>query len=136
MNGETAYGVGEALRQQSWQGNDDYAKLATEAMKWFERAIILNPFDPYPPLRYGMCLDWLDKHGQAVAYYERARRADPNNYYILAHLGWHYVQSGDHAAARKWFTQSLKVKPLDNSIAQSYMEILNARSGVLQSDHK
>lgn len=127
MNFETTYLVGELLRQQSWAGNDDYAALAAEAMKWFERGMRLNPYDPGNPLRYGMCLDWLGRHEEASAYFDRARRLDPNYFHVVAHVGWHFVQIGDYATARKWFERSLKLKPFDNPVAQSYLGIVNRR---------
>lgn len=127
MNFETTYLVGELLRQQSWAGNDDYAALAAEAMKWFERGMRLNPYDPGNPLRYGMCLDWLGRHQEAAAHFEHARRLDTNYFYIVAHVGWHFVQIGDYTTARNWFERSLKLKPSDNPVAQSYLDIVNRR---------
>src|SRR5262249_14206597 len=59
-NHRTAYEIGECLRLQSWSGETGNEQLAKEAMKWFERAMALDPYDPYTPMRYGMCLDWLD----------------------------------------------------------------------------
>jgi tetratricopeptide (TPR) repeat protein len=87
----------------------------------------LNPYDAYPPLRYGMCLDWLGRHEEAQPYYDRAVAADPNGYYVVAHVGWHYVQRGNYAAAWPWFERSRKLKWKDNPIADSYLEIVKAR---------
>ena len=72
MNFETAYAIGEALRLESSDGGSNYQELAEKAMRWFDRAIKANPYHGYSFMRYGMCLDWLDRPGQAMPYYDRA----------------------------------------------------------------
>ncbi|MCX7721690.1 MAG: O-antigen ligase family protein [Verrucomicrobiae bacterium] len=126
-NFETAYRIGEAYRLESWLGNDNYADLARAAMSWFERVMRLNPHDPYGPMRYGMCLDWLGDHAQAEPYYRRAEELDPHGYFTLAHVGWHYVQAGNYAAARPWFERSRRLQPRDNPIAVTYLELVKRR---------
>src|SRR5258706_9390001 len=64
-NFETAYDIGETLRLWSWEGGEGFEVKATEAMGWFEIPMKLNPYDAYPYIRYGMCLDWLDRHEAA-----------------------------------------------------------------------
>ncbi len=51
-----------------------------DAMKWYERASMANPYDPYSPMRYGMCFDWLDKHDEAAKYFEKALKLAPNDH--------------------------------------------------------
>jgi hypothetical protein len=34
---------------------------------------------------------------------------------------------GDYAAAKPWFERSLKLKPAENTIATSYLRIINQR---------
>ena len=122
-NAETARAIGEAFRLQSWQGTDDYEQQANEAMKWFKRAIDLNPYDDSSVLRYGMCLDQLDRHDEALTYFDRAVRMDPNSYFNDAYMGWHYVRSGDYAAARPWLIRSHRLEWQDNPVADSYLKI-------------
>lgn len=90
MNFETAYRIGEGFRTQSWEGNEGNELLATNAMTWFQRCTTLNPYDGYGFMRYGMCLDWLDRHSEARPYFDRAVTLDPNGYFTVAHMGWHY----------------------------------------------
>ena len=125
MNSDTTYEIGETLRNMSWQGNADYEPLAREAMGWFQRGTLLNPFDPYNYMRTGMCLDWLGQHDQAASYYAESVKRDPNNYYVLAHQGWHFVQVQDFATAKLWFERSYKL--WWNPIAKSYLEIIERR---------
>ncbi len=124
----TAYEIGEILRAQSWEGNNDYQSLAESAMTWFQRALALNPHDAYSSARMGMCLDWIGKSGAAGAYFEQAYKLDPNGYYMLALQGWHRVQLGKYADARDWFERSLEVlNRWHNPIAWSYLEIVNRK---------
>jgi O-antigen ligase len=91
-NYQTAYELGEIYRLESWQGHNGYEKSAQEAMTWYDRAMTLNPYDPYTPMRYGMCLDWLDKHSEAAKYFEKAQRLAPNDFTVLTYLAWHQMQ--------------------------------------------
>jgi tetratricopeptide (TPR) repeat protein len=92
-------------------------------MQWYARGMKLNPHEGYNYLRYGMCLDWLDQHDEAGPYFNRADALDPNGYYTEANIGWHYVQTGDYAAARPWLERSLRLHGQQNEAAASYLEI-------------
>jgi O-antigen ligase len=127
-NYETAYNIGENYRLQAWRGEEGYDLLARKAMDWFERSMELNPYDPYGPLRYGMCLDWLRRHDEALPYYERAVALDPNSYYTRAHMGWHYVQVGDWSKVKEWMYQSARMFSDErNVLAYFYLRMARAR---------
>ena len=123
LNPATSYGLGEALRLQSWEGNEDYADTAKAAMKWFEVSAKLNPYDGYNFLRTGMCLDWIHQSEQAAPFFDRAMKLDPNGYFTTAYLGWHYVQIKDYAAAKVCFDRSMCLNWEGNVIALSYRTI-------------
>ena len=127
MNFETAYDIGEAYRVESFNGGDRYADQAETAMQWYERARNLDRYDAYSYLRYGMCLDWLDRHDQAGKYFSQAEALDPNGYYTVSIAGWHYVQIGDYAAARPWFERSLRLGGHGNEIARSYLDLVEQK---------
>ena len=127
MNFETAYAIGDAFRVQSWEGGDDYAQLAAKAMEWFGRAMKLNPYHAHSFMRYGMCLDWLDRPAEAASYFNQAVQLDPNGYFTTAHMGWHYVQVEDFAAAKVWFERSQRLEWKDNFIADSYLKVVRQR---------
>ena len=123
-NPDTAYQVGERLRLRSWVGASDWPEQAVEAIEWFAQAATLNPYDPYPHLRTGMCLDWLGRHEEATPHYDRALELDPHNYYVLALRGWHHVQSQDYAGAIPWLERSIEFHHAwKNRIARSYLAI-------------
>ena len=124
---EFAYQIGESYRLRSWDGGDNYEELARQAMEWFERGAKLNPYDVHFPLRLGMCLDWLGQRDKSWAYYSRAEELDPNGYFSIAHIGWHFVQIEDYAAARPWFERSLHLKWDDNPIAENYLALCHRR---------
>ncbi len=127
MNSATAYEIGECFRTQSFDGGENYEALAKTAMQWYARGMKLNLHDGYNYLRYGMCLDWLDRHDEAGPYFNRADALDPNGYYTAANIGWHYVQTGDYAAARPWLERSLRLHWEENGPAASYLEIANRK---------
>ena len=123
-NHETVYDLGEDMRLQSWRGAPGDEALASKAMEWFDRGMALNPYDPYPPLRYGMCLHWLGRNGEAKPYFDRALKLDPNSYYTRAHMGWHYVQMGDWQNVKEWMNRSINMKnDAQNTIGWQYLFI-------------
>lgn len=126
-NFETAYAIGQVYQSQSWAGAGEYREQAEKAMRWFERGWKLNPFDPYNYLHYGMCLDWTGRRTESWPYYEKAVERDPNGYYMTAFVGWHYVQTGDYAAARTWFERSRRLEWSENTIADTYLPTLNQK---------
>jgi O-antigen ligase len=108
-NAETAYEIGECYRTESFDGGDNFRDLASKAMDWYGRGIRLDPHDGYNYLGMMMCLDWVGRHAEAEPYFSEAEARDPNGYYLVGMLGWHYVQAGDYAAARPYFYRSLKL---------------------------
>jgi hypothetical protein len=123
---QTAFDLGESLRLQSWQGEEGYRALAQQAMEWFERAIKLNPYDPHPLLRHGMCLHWLGKHQDAATDFSKAEQLDPNSFNTEAYLGWHYFQLEDYVTAKTRFERSLALLHDEkrNPIPFTYLRII------------
>ncbi len=126
-NFETAYKIGECFRRQSLDGGDKSTALGQKALDWYAQAIRLNPHDAYSYLRTGMCLDWLGRRREAEPAYRAAEARDPNGNYLVAAVGWHYVQTGDYAAAQEWFTRALKLGGKDNDIARNYQAICESK---------
>ena len=96
-------------------------------MRWYARARQLDPHDGYNDLRTGMCLDWVDRHAEAGPFYSRAESLDPNGYFTIANIGWHYVQTGDYLAAREWLERSLRLDWNENIIGHSYLDWVNQK---------
>lgn len=125
-NSQTAYEIGECYRTQSLEGGSDFIGLGQKALDWYALVMQLNPHDGYGYLRTGMCLDWLGQTQKSTPFYAEAELRDPNGYYLVANIGWHYVQTGDYAAAQDCFTRSLKLCG-DNAIAKNYLSICEAK---------
>lgn len=128
-NFETTYKIGEIFRTQSWQGDHaNYVSLAKEAMKWFRLGMRLNPYNAYNYFRYGMCLDWaLKNYSEAEPYFRRAAELDPNSFYVVNHVGWHYFQARNYPEAKRWFQRSQQLRMPDwreNLIASSYLKMI------------
>ena len=90
----------------------------------------MNPLDPYNFMRAGMCLDWIGKHDEAAVMFEKTLKLDPNNYYLIAFQGWHFVQLENYAEAKKWFERSLEVYNNHNhrnQMAATYLEIVKQK---------
>jgi O-antigen ligase len=121
-NFQTAYDIGESLRMRSFQGGDDFAPLAKQAIDWYARDIRLDPIDGYGFMRTGMCLDWMGQTVEAVKYYEQAEPLDPNGYFMVANIGWHFVQIGDYSMARKYFIRSMTLSNA-SAFASNYRQI-------------
>ncbi len=127
MNPATAGEIGEIYRNQSLRGGLNYRELAGRAMEWFARGMKLNPIDPYSFLRYAMCLDWLGRSSDSAPYFDRADQLDPNGYFTTAHIGLHYVELGDYAAAKPWLERSLRLQGPTNTVAAAYLQLVNSR---------
>ncbi len=129
-NFETTYKTGEVLRNLSRQGGKNHLRLATEALGWFELGMKLNPHDAYNYFRYGMCLHWLERRSEAAFYFKRAAELDPNSFYVVAHVGWHFFEIGDYTEAKRWFEKSRSLRLPDwrvNQIAESYLKLIERK---------
>jgi len=119
--------LGELLRKKGWEGKDGWQKWVKDSMPWFEKGISLNRWNPYNYMNLGMCQHWLKDRAKAAEYFETALQLDPKSYYMLAMFGWHLVQIGDWAGARKYFQESYSYYWDDNPIAKQYLELVDRR---------
>lgn len=126
-NGDNAHAIGEIYRLESFEGKSDFAELAAKAITWYQRGITNHPFNSYNYLRWGMVLDFLNHHDEAEAIFMKADALDPNGYFTSAHIGRHYVETGEYAAARPWLERSLLLWRQDNTVAAENLKIANQR---------
>jgi O-antigen ligase len=130
-NPDTLYEIGECHRLISWQGNSGWATSAREALSWYRRADLANPHSPYPPLRIGMCLDWLGTTDLGAPWFAEALRRDPLSYYVAALNGWHAFQVGNLEESQSWFERSLAIKIWPNPISDRYLRIVKRKRAEL-----
>jgi tetratricopeptide (TPR) repeat protein len=127
QNPETSNMIAEKLRVIAMQGRDDRERTIHDAMEWYQRAIKLNRWDPFPLLGYGQCLDWLERHDEALVYFQKALAVDPNFFHTRAMMAWHYFQVENYAAAEEWNNKSLALEWTINLQALAYRDVI-ARS--------
>ncbi len=58
---------------------------------------------------------------EAEKFYDAAEMRDPNGNYVVANIGWHFVQIGDYSAARQWFMRANKLANWQNDMAKNYL---------------
>jgi tetratricopeptide (TPR) repeat protein len=127
-NFETAYNLGECLRMRSFQGGDDSAALAQAALEWYDKVNRLDAYYGYGYLRTGMCLDWVGDSLRAQKYYQQAESLDPNGYFMVANVGWHYIQTQDFALAREYFIRSVSLSNgYSSAYAENYLQICETK---------
>lgn len=126
QNYDTAYRIGEAYRVDSFEGRDKFQEHAATALTWYQRGVTNNPLNGYNYMRWGMTLDFLGRHGEAEPFFMRADELDPNGYYTAAHVGKHYFDAGQYAAARPWLERSLQLFRT-NEIAATHLRLANER---------
>lgn len=126
-NPRTVFGLGEVLRVQAFERPAGYPVLAEQAMQWFAQAAQLNPLDPYARLSHGMCLDLIGQRQAATQHFLAALALDPNGYFTLSHVGWHYCELEDWATARKHLQRAKEVPVPDYTIANIYFQLAEQR---------
>ncbi len=125
-NFATAYQLGEIYRVKAFQGTGDYEEFNERAIAAYRRGIKNQPFDGDYYLGWGKCLDFTGRHAAAETVLLKADELDPNGYFVAAHVGRHYVETADYAAARPWLERSLRLSQT-NAIAASFLKIANER---------
>jgi O-antigen ligase len=124
-NAETAFAIGEELRLRASLGQDGHEKATEESLPWFEHAAQLNIWDPLPPQRAGMALDWLGRHEEAERHFEQALQLDPNSADVRSMMGWHYFQMDDYANSKRWMERSLEINGGNiNFFALNYLALI------------
>lgn len=117
---EAAFQLGEHLKAMAFTGETGYQQFARDAIAAYELCIQLNRWYPLSYIGAGMCLDWLEKHDEALPYFKKAVELDPNYFYTREMMAWHYFQADDLANAEIWNNKSLSVNWLFNPHADMY----------------
>ncbi len=121
----TDYELGEACRLEAWRGEAGTDDLAREAMRWFERGMVLNPYDFESRLGYGMCLDWLDRPKEATRYFVQALHLNPNGARVQWKFAWHCAILRNYPLAKVWLERSLFWVPTPE--AKALLETVNEK---------
>jgi tetratricopeptide (TPR) repeat protein len=87
--------------------------------------MVLDPYDPFTQMRYGMCLDWLDRHDEAAKYFEKAQHLAPTDHSVWTYSGWHEMQVSNWKEAKRILEYALTFDYSET--AAGYLELANRR---------
>jgi tetratricopeptide (TPR) repeat protein len=82
-----------------------------DAVEQYEKALQLNPTDPYVPFNLASALLQAGRFEEAVGYFEQALRIDPNDPQAHYKLGVSLVNAGQPDKAIGHFEQAIKIMP-------------------------
>jgi O-antigen ligase len=122
----TLYELGECYRGRALQGDPGNEALAAQAMDYYKAAMNLNHYDSWSPMRYGMCLDWLDRSQEANPYFTKTLTLRPNNSTLEFYLGRHSMEVGNYPLAKMWFEYADWAHP-PSDLAKSYLKVVEER---------
>lgn len=131
-NARSYYEIGEYHRMGSWTARGDYQAEGRKAMEWYAKAATLNPHDSYIPLRQGMTLAWIEDFKGMKRHLDLAEKLNPNDYYTLSLIGWCYMQQRDYPTALKYLERSHQLHGYDNSVVETYLQLVRDRVKEMQ----
>jgi tetratricopeptide (TPR) repeat protein len=99
----------EALIQMGWLHDDQYRY--EEALKWYDRALEIDPRDATALEWRGTALRRLRRFDQAQTALQEAIELRPGQPNLLMELGWVHSDELRHEEALAWFDRTLTVDP-------------------------
>jgi hypothetical protein len=106
------------LARATWDVPERSA-LASEALRWYERAYTRNPYRTEAVVKMGRLHDLLGHRELAAERYQRALETDPKCAAYHIQLAFHLLRWGETAAAEKCFRRALQLDPTDPVAAQA-----------------
>ena len=85
----------------------DYKK----SIKYFKKAVKVNPEDPKSWLERGISLYNMGKFGEAIRYYEKTLEIEPSNPYALCNIGLALYSLNMYEDAVNYFKKALSIDP-------------------------
>ena len=82
---------------------------AEEAMRWYDKAIAIDPADPAPYLQYGDHYFREGDFAQAKSWYEKALKAQPDNFAAAMQAGTSAMNLGDANTAEGYFVRANRI---------------------------
>jgi tetratricopeptide (TPR) repeat protein len=120
----TSYLIGSFYRRLSFNGDANYQTFAQQGIEWSQRSSQAHPYFPQSVICQGMCLDWLGRHDEALACFQKASALDPNGIEAADGIAWHYIQIHDYARAKDLLFRSLHLQ-WDDPFALTYIRIVD-----------
>jgi tetratricopeptide (TPR) repeat protein len=82
-----------------------------EAVVEYEKALRINPEDPFVLNSLGVCFGHLSQMDKAVEYFERAKKSDPKDFMAYYNLGYALMARGKMAEAQEQLKKGLEYNP-------------------------
>jgi tetratricopeptide (TPR) repeat protein len=96
----------------------------TEAIKYFDQALAIQPNDANALGGKGKSLEHLGNYTEAIKYFDQALAIQPNDVFALSGKGYTLGNLGNYTEAIKYFDQALAIQPNDaNSLGGKGMAL-------------
>ena len=126
-NPRTAFELGDNYRRLSLEGERDWKSNGSEAIRWLERSIALNPHDPEYLLSLARTRQWMGDTNGAARDFEHALKIGPYLVEVANHVAWNYLSRGRTNEAKALFDQSVKWNWYNNWMAITKKAELEAK---------
>jgi tetratricopeptide (TPR) repeat protein len=101
-----------SLKDIILKGNEHiYKKEYSEAIRWYDKAIKIDPNDASAWTNKGLALDKIGKHKGAIECFDKALQVDPNNPYAWTNKGYVLHGLGKYKEAIQYYDKALQVDP-------------------------
>lgn len=91
-----------------------------EAIKWFDKALEINPSDFRAMRQKGVSLGKKGEYDEAIKCFDEALKINPNDYNVIRHRGVSLSKKGEYDEAIKWFQKALRLEPNDSSALRNW----------------
>jgi tetratricopeptide (TPR) repeat protein len=124
--GELRISIKELLVKEIMLKGDEhyYREEYSEAIKWYDKVIEIDPNYVVALCNKGMALLNLGKYKQAIEWYDKALAVDSEDVFALRQKGWALYNLGKYKQAIEWYDKALALDPNNIIALDSKGEIL------------
>ncbi|MBI5395344.1 MAG: O-antigen ligase family protein [Verrucomicrobia bacterium] len=127
LNFQVARLLGDVKLAQARMSYKEGDALARQALRWYQQAEALNPFQAEFATRRADTLEFLGRWKEAEAARQHAVKLDPNCYLYSRYLATFHLLRGRRDVAVEWFQKAVKIYPGDR-VSRRKLEQLGAPS--------
>src|SRR5256885_2039011 len=105
----------QSLEKQFFRNGTDFFDQGNyaSAIKYYDKALILNSTDIYALYNKALALDNLGRLDEAITYYQKVLEITPNDTDSLSNTGLAYYNLGEPAKAITYYDKVLSINPDD-----------------------
>jgi tetratricopeptide (TPR) repeat protein len=101
-----------SVNEINLKGNEHYYKREySEAIKWYDKSIELDPNNVIAWYNKGSVLDSLGKHEEAIEHYDKAIEINPNYADVWNNKGLALYHLGKYKEAIKYYDKAIEIDP-------------------------